>query len=422
VCVLLAAGAQGIEITPDEVLVDSALSRIRGTMQGSGANKDYGALWAPVWTYLYEDVELDNKWAKGNCHVGGGSKPAPNNTLDASLGSWASVTYSMSAADSKYAGGYLYQGASATAEAIVYFKMEAHPSWLGRLTGQRVVYVEITANHQLSTRKTDRNDTSPFAIAGLAIGKKHMRPGAWISGLALKQYYNRTEDGTEQLIEAANEAGQIGYDHDEASGKGSLTLYGVPITIGEEYQMNIWTQASAWVSVTYNPAAPSKEAESFASIDPVIELDPGTPDPDGLRLLVSANLYQRSPGEQELAIEVSQGGMRTDSPDPGKGPVTITAGFLEHVPNATTKYIWFSENDFTDTDNSPLNSEYVFDPEGLQPGNYTIGVLAIHSSLGRATKEATLRIGTSAPTAETIALGIILVIIAKPFYPRLSAS
>ena len=419
VFILLAGSIQGIEITPDEVLVDSALSRISATMQGSGANKNYGALWSPVWTYLYEDVELDNRWAKGTCSVGGGSKPAPNQTLDAALGSWADVSYSISETNSNYAGGYLYQGASSTAEARVNFKLDAAPSWLGRITGQKIVYLEITANHQLFTMKTDPNDTSPFAIAGLAIG---MNLGSWVSGIALKQTYNRTEDDTEQIVVVANEYGDIGYNHDPDTGKGSMVLSNVPIRIGEEYQMIIWTQASAWVSIVYDPGGPSKEAGSSAMVDPVIKLEPGTPDPEALSLVVSANLYKKPIEEHQLVVKLSQDGKTTNNPDPGKGPVTISAEFQEEMPNTTTKYIWFNDNEFTDTYNSPNDGEYVFEPEDLEPGNYTIGIMAIHPSLGRATKEITLRITTNPePVTETFTFtGILLLIqlIIKKLIPR----
>ena len=46
-----------------------------------------------------------------------------------------------------------------------------------------------------------------------------------------------------------------------------------------------------------------------------------------------------------------------------------------------------------DTDDMPVDRSYVFDPAKLEPGVYVMGVVTIHPSLGRDSREIPLPIG-----------------------------
>jgi hypothetical protein len=97
--------------------------------------------------------------------------------------------------------------------------------------------------------------------------------------------------------------------------------------------------------------------------------------------------------------------------------VALTAELGEDPLNASTVYFWQFEGKATDTDDMPVDRSYVFDPAKLEPGIYRVGIIAIHPSLGRVSKEISLPIG---PIPEACLAWIVLLIpaIAVPHVKR----
>jgi len=110
-------------------------------------------------------------------------------------------------------------------------------------------------------------------------------------------------------------------------------------------------------------------------------------------VLVNSNLYQRDPEEINLTVRVTQSGSETGHPSLDGGPVALTAELGEDLLNASTVYFWQFEGKATDNDDMPVDRSYVFDPAKLEPGIYRVGIIAIHPSLGRVSKEFSLPIG-----------------------------
>ncbi len=394
------AGVQGLEVTADDVSVSKSLTKVQASMQGSSLNKNYAALYSPANSYLLEYEQIEQKWVGGSCSVGGSTNPAPEEGLKTFCLSTASASYTIRERKSSYQGGYAFQGASATSDRIIFFMLSAHPSWIGWALGVRQVAVDVNANYFMYATKSGDYDPAAAATVGLWVKKAGFSP--WSSGISVRL----TADGEWAVYD---EEGNVGYMHDEETGKGTLTAR-VTLEIGVEYHIQIMAQAGALVSMAYDSEKEVNEyAQATCWIDPLIELDPEFPYPEGLTVLVNSNVYQRDPEETNLTVRVTQGGSDTGHPSLDGGPVALTAELAKDPLNASSVYFWQVGGKATDTDGMPVDRSYVFDPATLEPGIYRVGVIAIHPSLGRVGKEFSLPIG---PIPEPPLVCIVLLILA----------
>jgi len=388
---------QGLEVTADDVSVSKSLTKVQASMQGSSVNKDYVALYSPVNSFLLEYEPIEQKWVGGDCIVCGSTNPPPEGGLKTLCVSTASASYTIRERKSSYQGGFVFQGASATSDRIIFFKLSAHPSWIGWALGVRQVAVDVNANYFMFAAKEGDNDPAAAATVGLWV-KRAL--SAWRSGISVRL----TADGEWAVYD---EEGNVGYTYEEEAGKGTLTAR-VVLEIGVEYQIQIMAQAGVQVSMGYDQKKEVNEyAQATGWIDPLIELDREFPYPEGLMVLVNSNLYQRDPEETNLTIRVTQGGSETGHPSLDGGPVALTAELGEDPLNASTVYFWQFEGKATDSDDMPVDRSYVFDPAKLEPGIYRVGIIAIHPSLGRVSKEFSLPIG---PVPElSLACAVLLI-------------